>query len=259
MKPILVFVPHLQCPAVFQHLKCCIDSCRATGQLKPKEWQSNPSARYVHDISGGIYFISYLYRCDACSADKQSFQKLYRDLPNMLKSRFNIQISSWSAYTNQFISHICTSAASTSTLHDAVKSIGSIRATRYFEKCWQYESAVSEFQLHPPIGVKDTKCDGFSTIDNHEGYNEMFHIDFQTVVDIFCDYVESQKDVINSIQNNIPIPFCVSMDVTKRIRKKTTSLLRGSPSRHIHSNENGTNFILGCKFTMEWFSVLLTK
>jgi hypothetical protein len=71
-------------------------------------------------------------------------------------------------------------------LYDIVKSIGSIRATIYFKKQWQYESAsVAEFQCNPPVGMANTKCAGFSSIDNFEGYNEILHIDYQTVVDIF--------------------------------------------------------------------------
>lgn len=251
IKPLLVFVPHLQCPAIFKRLKCSFDCCSEVGSLKAKEWQSNPTARYVHDILGSFYFMTYLYTCEKCSHDKQSFQKLYRDMPNVLKSRFNIQISARSAYSDQFISYICTSAASTSTLHDTVKSIGSIRATRYFEKRWQYESAVASYKSNPPVGVNNTDCTGFSSIDNPEGYNEMLHIDFQTVVDIFCDFVEQQKPIIQQIQKNILVPFCVSMDTTKRIRKKTTTFTPGRQLRHIRSVENGMSFILGCKYTHE--------
>jgi hypothetical protein len=87
----------------------------------------------------------------------------------------------------------------------------------------------------PPIGVVDTKCAGFSSIDNSEGYNEMLHIDYQTVVDIFCDFVQKQKPLIDSIQENILVPFCVSMDTTKRIRKKTTLFTPGKKSRVIHT------------------------
>jgi hypothetical protein len=140
-------------------------------------------------VTWGLYFI-YLYQCGSCSLDKQSFEKLYRDLPNVLKSHFNIQLSKRSAFTVEFISFICTSASSTSTLMDTVKTLGSIRCSKYLEKWWQYESARDFFQKHTPIGAIDTKCEGFSSIDNPEGYNDILHIDFQTVVDMFCDFVE---------------------------------------------------------------------
>jgi hypothetical protein len=249
IKPVLVFAPHLQCPAIFQEIKCTMSGCGKAG-LKPKEWQSNPTTRYVHDVTGGLYFMSYLYQCGSCSLDKQGFEKLYKDLPTCLKSHFNVQLSKRTAFTDQFISFICTSASSTSTLMDTVKMLGSIRCTKYMEKRWQYESARDFFQKHPPITVTDTACEGFSTIDNPEGYNEILHIDFQTVVDIFCDFVEQQKPVINSIQENMHIPFCVSMDTTKKIRKRTTNFERGRRSSHVRSLENGMNFILGCDGTV---------
>lgn len=226
-----------------------MNGCGKTG-LKPKEWQSNPSARYVHDVTGGIYFMSYLYQCGTCSLDKQGFEKLYRDLPESLKSQFNIQLSPRSAYTDQFISFVCTSVSSTSTLMDTVKTLGNIRCTRYLERRWQYESARDFFEKHPPIGVTDTVCEGFSSIDNPEGYNEILHLDFQTLVDIFCDYVAQQKPVIESIQDNMPVPFCVSMDTTKKIRKRTTTFKPGHRSSHVRSVENGMNFILGCDGTV---------
>lgn len=78
IKPVMVFAPHLQCPAVFNNVKCSLNYCGKYGTLKAKEWQSNPTARYVHDITGGFYFMSYLYQCAICSSDKQSFQALYK-------------------------------------------------------------------------------------------------------------------------------------------------------------------------------------
>jgi uncharacterized membrane protein YukC len=39
---LVVFAPHLQCPAIFQQLKCTMIGCCKAG-LKPKEWQSNPT------------------------------------------------------------------------------------------------------------------------------------------------------------------------------------------------------------------------
>ncbi len=133
---------------------------------------------------------------------------------------------------------------------DTVKTLGNIRCNKYLEKRWQYESAVDFFKNHPPIGVIDTDCPGFSSLDNLEGYNEILHLDFQTVVDIFCVYVEQQKPVIDSIQENLPIPFCVSMDVTKKIRKRTTTFAAGYRSAHVRSVENGMNFIIGCDGTV---------
>jgi hypothetical protein len=105
------------------------------------------------------------------------------------------------------------------------------------------------FQKHPPTNVTNTACKGFSNIDNPEGYNKILHIDFQTVGDIFCDFVEQQKPVIDSIQENIHIPFCVSID-TKKIRERTTNFDRGSHLSHVRSLENGMNFILGCDGTV---------
>lgn len=249
IKPVLVFAPHVQCPGIFNHMRCSMDGCGMTS-LKPKEWVSNPAARYVHDLSGGIYFMTYYYKCSSCSYDKQGYEKLYRDLPDALKSQFNVQLSSRSAYTDQFISYICTSASSTSTLMDTVKSLGNIRCTRYLEKRWQYEAAVDFFQKHPPIGVTDVECVGFSSMDNADGYNEILHLDYQTVVDIFCDYVKGQEMVIKSIQDNMAVPFCVSMDTTKKIRKRTTVYTPGYRSSHVRAVENGMNFILGCDGTV---------
>ena len=145
IKSVLVFAPHLQCPGIFRQLKCTMNGCGKVG-LRPKEWQSNPTARYVHDVTEGLYFMSFLYQCGTCSLDKQGFEKLYKDLPTCLKSHFNVQLSKKSAYTDQFISFICTSASSTSTIMDTVKTLGSIRCSRYLEMRWKYESARDLFR-----------------------------------------------------------------------------------------------------------------
>lgn len=63
-------------------------------------------------------------------------------------------------------------------------------------------------------------------------------------MNIFCDYVTQQKPVIDAIQENIPFPFCVSMDTKKN---KRTSTYSPSPrSAHLRSAENGLNSILHC-------------
>jgi len=87
-------------------------------------------------------------------------------------------------------------------------------------------------------------------MDDPEGYNEILHIDYQTVVDIFCDYITQQKPVIQSIQDNMPVPFCISMDTTKRIRKRTTNFVMGGRASHVRSLENGMHFIMGCNGTI---------
>jgi hypothetical protein len=57
-KSCYVFVPHIQFPSIFLALKC--DQCGAAC-LKPKEWQSNPCGRFIHDINTSLYLVSYLY------------------------------------------------------------------------------------------------------------------------------------------------------------------------------------------------------
>jgi hypothetical protein len=72
----------------------------------------------------------------------------------------------------------------------------------------------------------------------------------KVVVDIFCDYITQQKLVIQSIQNNMPITFCISMDTTKWIQKRTTKFVMGGGASHVRSLENGMHCIMGCNGTV---------
>ena len=81
-KPCMVFAPHIQFLAHFDKITC--PECGKNQSLQPKEWASNPVARYVHDIDTSIYFVSYNYTCRFCGDGKKlSFNHLYENLPGI--------------------------------------------------------------------------------------------------------------------------------------------------------------------------------
>ena len=140
-KPCMVFAPHIQFPEVFAKLKCV--ECKKCS-LKPKEWASKPSARYIHDIDGSMYFLSYLYSC-TCSTKKMYYQDLSDQLPDFMKLSYPFRLTTKSGYTDRLISFMVTSVTSRQTIEEFVNVLGNLRIERYLYLRALYCSAVQYY------------------------------------------------------------------------------------------------------------------
>ena len=98
------------------------------------------------------------------------------------------------------------------------------RVTRYLKNRVAYEAHIDLYikayknSLTP---FKDEEFKTFSEIDDKQGYANTSQINDQLIIDLFCDYVRQNLDVIQSIQHEIKVGNVVKTDATYNCNKRT--------------------------------------
>ena len=104
LKPAVVFIPHLQ----FVAEKLICQKCK--NSLIKLGWASNPSARYIHDLDSGIYFVQYLYRCkiQTCEQKSMYFHDLISSLSPLVKYSYPLTVTALSGMTDKYLLYLTT-------------------------------------------------------------------------------------------------------------------------------------------------------
>lgn len=252
LKPVVMFVPHLNYPDMPLSCPAC------NNPLSHKGWASHPIGRYIHDISCGLYLVQFQYECRNlnCEAKVIPLIDLLESLPAFVRAQFPIVLTHSSGMTKDYLLYLTSDATTGKSLMEIGTLIATMRFNRYLERRVAYTSARDMYnnlfnrqtviqttttlsQISSPIIT-----DSFSDFDDKSGYNESQQQDYDTIVDVFIKYVKHHSDYFQTCMDNMPVPFCLSIDTTYRIRKKT--LTRQADSRNFEKvKSNGASFIMG--------------
>ena len=124
--------------------------------------------------------------------------------------------------------------------------IATMRTNHYLEKRVTYTSARDTYNklISSSVVREEPVTDSFSNFDDENGYNECEQQDYDTIVDVFKNYVKQHSPYFQACMDNMPVPFSISCDTTYRIRKKTK--VKISDSRNYEGvKSNGASFIMG--------------
>jgi hypothetical protein len=225
LKPVIALVPELNFPGV--ELKC--PDCQHT--VKRCGFSNNPIARYIHDLHSGIYLMQAQYECCSmkCTMGGIKAMKFYAEqmmpsLPAYCQAQFPVELYHKTGISKDMMVYITSDAVSGKSIEEIGKLIGTFRAAKYLERNITYTSAVKEYKNRIFVSEENiTDVEAFSAFDDKIGYNEVQQLTAQAIRDIFVNYIEDKdrKKVFDTILDNIPVPFAISIDSTFRVRKHT--------------------------------------
>ena len=231
LKPVLMFAPHLNFQRadpidLLKHMKCpSTRDCK--GKPKKKEWNHNPPATYVHDLTGGYYFCQYRYECSECSQQCEALKWCnnvheFQIIRDDLKVPIFTENFSDCGVSPELLSEIVQLMSGTITTTCIMSHLRNLRIQRFIALRRNYNNLVRRFQF----ARNSTKeFPRFSSMDDVQGYNEVSSMSEPFMIKCFNTYVEKWKEDLQECIENAEIPEVISFDTTMRIQCATRLVL----------------------------------
>ena len=185
---------------------------------------------YIHCVEGGFYLCQYQYECDTCG--RKSYASSWRCVETdengkevgetdleLFKERIQFPILHEKyGVSRKLRSKIISLMNSTISTDGVMDVLGHARSDLYVKDRMAYMSAVRSFK--ESTGSKDVFAD-FGKMDAANGYNEMERMSKPFMIQIFNDYIDSNKQQLNECLHNAEITEAISFDTTMKIQSRT--------------------------------------
>jgi hypothetical protein len=122
--------------------------------------------------------------------------------------------------TSELRTYILNDSMTAKSFEDIQKGIKTFRETRYLSRMSEYNAAVKYYC--EKNNVSESILPQFSAMDDANGYNENPNVpSAQTVIDVFKDHVEKNRELMASVIEGRPPCVVLSVDHTFHVQRKT--------------------------------------
>lgn len=137
LKKVMVLVLHRNYPG----MSILCPECKRP--VSNKGWVSHPPARYIHDMSSGIYLVQYQYECKNSMSNSKviPLSNLLDSLPSFVRAQLPIVLTNSSGMTREYLIYLTSDATTGKSLMEIGTLIATMRTNRYLESRVAYTSA----------------------------------------------------------------------------------------------------------------------
>ena len=114
--------------------------------------------------------------------------------------------------TKDYLLYITSDAITGKSMFEIGTLIATMRTNHYLEKRVTYTSARDTYNklISSSVVREEPVTDSFSNFDDENGYNECEQQDYDTIVDVFKNYVKQHSPYFQACMDNMPVPFSIN-------------------------------------------------
>ena len=198
--------------------------------------------------------MQYTYRCKNCEKIISAIDLI---VPDYLKCRLPVHVTKRSGVDIDVLNFIV-NGATTSMSFSSIKSLLSTKRIDFYQNCMlkYYTSVDLELKLGKlntlftssvNLETSEIKKNVFSDMDDPMGFNDVDTMTENYIREVFQEYIENRKEIIEAYMNNSIVHPVQSMDHTFNVAKKTIKVSKTSITKTITKDgieNNGLLFMM---------------